>query len=121
MSGDCKFKKNYSLEDRKVESSKILNKYPDKIPVIVSRYERCKNVEDINKNKFLVPGDLTLAQFVYVIKKRLTIQKEMSLYIFTQDHAIPQSNNTLKTIYNTTKDEDGFLYLEYASENTFGF
>lgn len=120
MSGPCKFKKNFSLEDRKAESNKILTKYPDKIPVIVSKYPKCKNVDDINKNKFLVPGDLTLSQFIYVVKKRISLQNDMSLYVFLDDETMPTSSSTLSNLYNTNKDEDGFLYLQYASENTFG-
>ena len=48
-----KFKTDFAFERREQESSKILTKYPNKIPVIVQRSERCKSIEDINKNKFL--------------------------------------------------------------------
>ena len=46
-----KFKEAYSFELRCEESTKILLKYPDKIPIIVTKYERCNNVKDIGKNK----------------------------------------------------------------------
>ena len=115
-----KFKANFAFERREQESSKILTKYPDKIPVIVQRSERCKSIEDISKNKFLVPGDLTLAQFVYVIKKRINLGAEQSVYIFLNDKTLAAATYTLSQLYNEFRDEDGFLYLDYAGENTFG-
>ncbi len=114
-----RFKQLHSFEHRSAECKKILDKYPDKVPVIVTRYEKCKNVDDITKNKFLVPGDLTLAQFVYVIKKRIQLNADMSLYVFVNEQ-IPVSSNTLSKLHREFKDEDGFLYISYASENTFG-
>ena len=114
-----RFKDLHSFESRQAECRKILEKYPDKIPIIVTKYEKCKTAPDITKNKFLVPGDLTLAQFVYVIKKRLQLAAEMSLYIFINEQ-VPASSSTLNSLYNTEKDEDGFMYISYASENTFG-
>ena len=114
-----RFKELHSFEHRSAECKKILEKYPDKVPVIVTKYEKCKNVDEISKNKFLVPGDLNLAQFVYVIKKRLQLTPEMSLYVFI-DEQIPPSSQTLHKLSNEHKDEDGFLYISYASENTFG-
>lgn len=45
---------------RQREASKILEKYPDRIPVIVERHPDAKESEivDIDKKKFLVPPDL---------------------------------------------------------------
>ena len=115
-----KFKTNFSFERREQESSKILTKYPNKIPVIVQRSERCKSIEDISKNKFLVPGDLTLAQFVYVIKKRINVGPEQAIYIFLNDKTLATPTYTLSQLYNEFRDNDGFLYLDYAGENAFG-
>ena len=74
------FKKKYSLEKRKEESKKILNKYPEKIPIIVEKDKKSK-IKDIDKNKYLVPEDLTMAQFLYVVRKRITLSPEEALYL----------------------------------------
>ena len=42
-----------------------------------------------------------------------------SLYVFIDD-TIPASSDTLSKLYHDNKDEDGFMYTCYASENTFG-
>ena len=114
-----RFKELHSFEHRSAECKKIIEKYPNKVPIIVTKYEKCNNIDEISKNKFLVPGDLTLAQFVYVIKKRLLLQPHMCLYVFINEQ-IPTSSDTLSKLHTDNKDEDGFLYISYASENAFG-
>ena len=65
-----KFKDNHCLEDRISESSKIMNKYPSRIPIIVEKSDKCM-FDDIDKFKYLVPKDLKMNQFVYIIRKRI--------------------------------------------------
>ena len=113
------YKKNNSLEKRCKESENILKKYPNRIPVIVERSEKCKEINDIDKNKFLVPNDLTMNQFIYVVRKRLKLSAEKALFVFINDKLMPNSR-TLYEIYQEEKEEDDFLYMKYASENTFG-
>ncbi len=45
------------------------------------------------------------------------VAKQVSDYI---NNIIPPNNNFIGEIYNDLKDEDGFLYITYSSENTFG-
>ena len=113
------YKKNNSLEKRSKESENILKKYPNRIPVIVEKSNRCKDINDIDKSKFLVPNDLTMNQFIYVIRKRLKLSAEKALFIFINNKILPNSK-TLNEIYQEEKDEDNFLYMNYANENTFG-
>ena len=113
------YKKTNSLEKRCKESENILKKYPNRIPVIVERSEKCKEINDIDKNKFLVPNDLTMIQFIYVVRKRLKLSSEKALFVFINDKLMPNSR-TLYEIYQEEKEEDDFLYMNYASENTFG-
>lgn len=113
------FKKKHSFDDRKVESKKIMQKYDDRIPVIVHKDPKSK-MQDINKNKFLTPGDLTLAQFIYVIRKRIKIDETTSLFVFVDETVLAPTSHTMASLYNSHKDKDGFLYLLYCSENVFG-
>ena len=61
------YKQRYSIERRLSESTKILEKYPDKIPVICEK-AKGQDLPHINKTKYLVPSDLSVAQFVCVIQ-----------------------------------------------------
>ena len=107
------FKKKHSFDDRKMESSKIIKKYEDRIPVIVHKDPKSK-LEDINKNKFLTPGDLTLAQFMYVIRKRIKLDESSSLFVFVNETVLAPTSHTMSALYDSHKDDDGFLYLIYC-------
>jgi len=112
------FKEEHSLENRCQESSKIRSKYPDRIPVIVEKAAR-STIQDIDKRKFLVPADLTVAQFMYIIRKRIQLPPEKAMFLFV-NRVLPATSATIGTIYEEHKDEDGFLYIAYSGENTFG-
>ena len=114
-----KFKESHSFAIRKAESEKILYKYDGRIPIIVERENTCKILPEINKNKFLVPSDLTVQQFHYVIRRRLELNASDAMYIFC-DGTIPYSSASLESIYEKHRDPDGFLYVFYSGENTFG-
>lgn len=114
------YKTQFDLEHRIEESTRIKNKYPDRIPVIVEMKDNCVNVPNIDKSKFLVPNDLTLGQFIYVVRKRIQIEPEKALFCFIDD-VIPSPNVPISKLYEDHKDEDGFLYVFYTGENTFGY
>ncbi|XP_019961716.1 gamma-aminobutyric acid receptor-associated protein-like 2 isoform X2 [Paralichthys olivaceus] len=113
------FKEDHSLEHRCVESAKIRNKYPDRVPVIVEKVSGSQIV-DIDKRKYLVPSDITVAQFMWIIRKRIQLPSEKAIFLFV-DKTVPQSSLTMGQLYDKEKDEDGFLYVAYSGENTFGY
>lgn len=115
------FKELYSLEKRRADCIRIRERFPDRIPIIVERYKSAdSDVPHIDKAKYLVPGDLTFGQFVYVIRKRLALSSEKALFLYVKN-TLPASSKLISTLYATHADaEDGFLYVIYSSENTFG-
>ena len=113
------FKSKNSFEKRKGESDKILAKYSDRIPVICEKNPKSDDIPDIDKNKYLVPNDLTTGQFLYVIRKRLKLAPEKAIFIFV-NNTLPPSGDLLSQVYKNHKDEDGFLYVTYSGESTFG-
>ena len=114
-----RFKGNHSFEKRHSEAIRIRDKYPDRIPVICERSGI--NVPDIDKKKYLVPGDLTLGQFIYVIRQRIKLSPETGLFLFVGEKSIIPNNTTLMSCcYASHAADDGFLYVNYSGENTFG-
>ena len=113
------FQQNHSFEKRASEARRIIDKYPDRIPVIVEKDPRCKDIPDIDRKKYLVPDDLSMANFMYVIRKRIHLSEEKALYLFINNSIVPVSKD-LGTIYEEKKEKDGFLYIKYDSESTFG-
>ncbi|CAI5472557.1 unnamed protein product [Closterium sp. Yama58-4] len=112
------FKKQHSLEKRKSEAERIREKYPDRIPVIVEKARRSK-APDIDKKKYLVPSDLSVSQFMTVIRRRIKLEAEQAIFLFVHN-TIPPSAALMSSIYDDHKDEDGFLYIVYNGESTFG-
>lgn len=112
------FKDEHSLEKRQAEARRIREKYPDRIPVIVEKADR-SDIPDIDKKKYLVPSDLTVGQFVYVIRKRIKLNPEKAIFIFVRN-MLPPTAALMMTVYEDHKDEDGFLYITYSGESSFG-
>lgn len=109
-------KNKMTLEERKERSQSIMDKYQNRIPVI------CQTSNDLpvlERKKYLVPDDLSLVNFNYVVRKRIKVSAETSIYFFIGNKLLP-SSLTMYQIYNKYKDEDGFLYIYIAAENTFG-
>lgn len=91
-----------------------------------------------------------MGQFVYVIRRRIKLSAEKAIFIFV-DNVLPPTGKILvklvtfhcqillqicycnlcccmvlvgaimSAIYEEKKDEDGFLYVTYSGENTFGY
>lgn len=115
-----KFQNTYSLNDRITESNRVITKYPDRIPIICEKaVNASKDCPDIDKNKYLSNKDLTIHQFIYVIRKRINIQSNKSIFVFVNGK-IPGSTKTIGEIYDEHKHDDGFLYITYSFENVFG-
>ncbi|PON46930.1 Autophagy protein Atg8 ubiquitin-like [Trema orientale] len=94
------FKQEYSFDDRLEESKNIIAKYPDRVPVVIERYSRTDLPEMEKKN-------------------RLHLSPGKALFVFVKN-TLPQTASCMDSVYETYKDEDGFLYMCYSSEKTFG-
>ncbi|XP_075901767.1 gamma-aminobutyric acid receptor-associated protein-like 2 [Nelusetta ayraudi] len=112
------FKEDHSLENRCLESTRICTKYPERVPVIVEKVPGA-NIVGIDKRKYLVPADITVAQFLMIIRRRIQLPQEKALFMMVGS-VVPTYSITMGTMYEQEKDEDGFLYVAYSGENTFG-
>ena len=116
---DLPFKKKFDFSQRKEECERILRKYPERKPVIVENIKPDSNYQ-LNKRKFLVPCDLTMGEFIYVIRKRIrTLKPEEALYLYVNGN-MSSASQIISQVYDKYKDEDGFLYINYDRESTFG-
>ena len=113
------YKTNRSFEARLTESRKIRDTFPGRIPVIIEKADRSGEIPTVDKNKFLVPADLTLGQFIYVVRKRLAMPPEKALFLFV-NNTLPPTGALMRELYAQYADPDGFLYSTYGGENTFG-
>lgn len=112
------YQTTYSLTQRQEKSKSVRAKYPNKIPCIVSAIDSKENPE-IDNNQFLVEKSVLLGTFLNVVKKRLIMKQSDALFLFIKG-CIPVMTKTMQEIYNDYADNDGFLYLDYSIESTFG-
>ena len=113
-----KFKDNFSEENRIRESQRLLKKYPERTPVIVERSSN-STLPLLDENKFLVPTGMTIGQLMYVIRKRIKLEPEIAIFFFVAN-TLPPISELTNVCHKREKDLDGFLYIEYSGESTFG-
>ncbi|KAL2540381.1 Autophagy-related protein 8i [Abeliophyllum distichum] len=112
------FNQQFSFEERCQESQEIIANYPDRVPVVVERYSKT-DLPEMEKRKFLVPRDMSVGQFIHILSGRLHLSPGKALFVFVKD-TLPQTSSLMESVYNSYKDDDGFLYMCYSSEKTFG-
>ena len=106
-----------TLVERQSESNKLRNKFRDRIPVIVNPGNT--RTPDIDKKKYLVPNDLTFGEFMLIIRKRIKLNEHQALVGFVNG-LLPPMGKRMTELYSESSDQDGFLYVAYSLENTFG-
>lgn len=120
------FKKKFAYTKRLNEALRVMEKYPDRAPIIVEKSNHATDIPNIDRKKYLVPKDITVAEFIYIIRKRLyninpkDFTADKALYFFVNNSCMAVPNQSINMLYETHKDEDNFLYITYAGESTFG-
>jgi GABA(A) receptor-associated protein len=111
--------REHSLSRRQLDSSRVLNKYPNRIPVIVDRGDNKTN--SIGKHKYLVPKECTLGEFQAIIRAKIHLSSTDALFCYVgKENVLCRMTDLMNDIYAQHADEDGFLYITYLQEATFG-
>lgn len=55
-------------------------------------------IGDLDKKKYLVPSDLTVGQFYFLIRKRIQLRPEDALFFFV-NNVIPPTSATMGSLY----------------------
>jgi GABA(A) receptor-associated protein len=116
---------NKKSKEQISESLRIINKFPNRIPVIVESNDFSLN-KILNKNKFLVPYDTTVSYFLVIIRKQMNLDSSTALFLFC-DNILISGGEYIHKIYNNykqknniKKNDNQFLYIQISKENTFG-
>ncbi|KAH9600573.1 Autophagy protein Atg8 ubiquitin-like [Trypanosoma melophagium] len=136
----------HSLEARKKESTSIRRRYPHHVPLVcepavgmntnhdneISSFsasttsavlnallQRRQVLRELDYSKFLLPEDASMQQLLVLLRRRLLLESEQGLFLFL-DNSMPSSSACMGDLYLQKKDEDGFLYMTYGIESTFG-
>lgn len=99
----------------KKEVSLIKEKYPTYVPILIR-----SNKLKFTQYKYLVNEEVTISQFMIIIKKKVELKPYEAVYLFI-NNTIPQGSILLKSLYNNNKDLDtDMLIITVCKENTFG-
>ena len=58
--------------------------------------------------------------FFLWLRKRMQINESESFYLLVNCKALMSTSLTILEVYKSQRDEDGFLYMMYASQEMFG-
>ena len=114
-----KFKQEKNLDERKENSQGLLKKFEDKIPLICEKDPKWK-MESLSKTKFLVPNTMMWSQLADLIKGNIQLDNKEALFLLIAGKHQVSGEKTLGEIYEAYKDEDGFLYVSYAGQLSWG-
>lgn len=67
------------------------------LQVIVEKAPKAR-IGDLDKKKYLVPSDLTVGQFYFLIRKRIHLRPEDALFFFV-NNVIPPTSATMGSLY----------------------
>lgn len=110
----------FYLEIRKRNALEILQTHPDKIPIIIERYENERHLPLIDRCKFLVPNHVTIGDLMQIIRRRLNLHHEQSFFLMINEKSIFSISTPISSVYLNERDDDGFLYIVYTSQPAFG-
>jgi hypothetical protein len=113
------YRDSLSFGERIKKSKNILKNYEGRIPMILEKSPFDKYLPRPTKTKFIIPNEFTIAMVLTILKKNLNVNDSTAIYI-TTNNTILSGSLSLDSLYNKYKDADGFLYLNYCSENVFG-
>lgn len=111
------FKEKFSFAERSAESTRVIEKYSSRVPVILES-DGVEGIE-LPKSKYLIPSNMTASEFIFSIRKRAELKPEDAIYLFV-NKTLVTSHHTMNEVYNLHKDADGFLYCRVLREATFG-
>ena len=108
------FKKENTFLQRRTISENLMNKYSDVFPAVI-----VSNDFALRRIKYLVRREHTLSKFIRLVREQCMVERATTVFCLINDRLFPGSEN-MGSIYDSQRDEDGFLYINLSREATFG-
>lgn len=92
----------------------LQKKFPERVPVIVEKCPRC-SLNDLAKKKFLVPAEITIEDFYYIIRRRISLHPAENLCLYI-GKVKPGHGTHMIQLYKEFQAGDGILHVTYTSK-----
>jgi GABA(A) receptor-associated protein len=99
------------------EIATLQAKYPGSVLVFVEKGAK-SDLPPLDKQKYIVPRDMVIGSFLFMIRKRISLPPEKAIYIFI-NNTLPPSTAKMGELF-TLHGKDGYLRMVVAAESTFG-
>jgi GABA(A) receptor-associated protein len=115
------FKANTTLAARQEESSSYRRKFsPPRIPIILEHANSPQRPHvQLGNTKYVVPPEVRIGEFMFNIRKKIKFPAEFAAFLMVDD-CIALPSLTMGEYYERARDDDGWLYIVWAEESTFG-
>lgn len=77
------------------------------------------DLPQLAEERLLLPCNFTVGNLTTFIRSHIKISPEKSIFLFVNNTLLP-AHQELLTVYKERHDLDGFLYILYSGENSFG-
>ena len=68
----------------------------------------------------MFPTDLPMGLVMKFVRDRLPMSSNESLYLFVCETVLVSASTTVGEVYELYREDDGFVYVTYATQETFG-
>jgi GABA(A) receptor-associated protein len=114
------YKDKFSFIDRANKSISIRTAHENYVPVIMQKFAASNvNVPDLKKQKYLIKSTDKFSLLFNTVRSNLKLPKDKALFFYVNNKIINQ-NDLMSEVDNKHSDADGFLYVYYTLESTFG-
>ncbi|KAG8191781.1 hypothetical protein JTE90_026816 [Oedothorax gibbosus] len=117
---DLPFKERLTKNQRENSFELLREKCPDCIPVVLEKSKYDKFLPKLSTSRYLFYPRSRVSEILFLVRRDLKLPRHKSIYLQARTGILLSMSKPVLEIYADYKDEDGFLYLTYMSEDVFG-